>query len=225
MNLVISHYDWTSDGLLATQTHSVERNYQSNLPLKVNIEEQHQLPSVTEILTFIHQGITRIEVQGAVVLEDSYQSLEFIRFLRDVTSFGMRITWGGYIDNKFPVEKLTHLYPPELSVQGISTDQVTKWQNSYRFGLHFMRKGPGFILLKDRRPFRTPVTFTIGDPIICSVFEKLTTPLRQTEDTLTDGEIAAIKLLLNHNLVLALSDSVIRLPYRINKWPIPAHII
>lgn len=225
MNLVINHYDWVSNGLLAVPSSATEDFCQSDLPLRINIEQQYQLPSSKEISTLLHKGITLIEIQGQVVLEDSYQSLEFIRFLRDVTSYGIRIIWGGHIDNTFPIEQLAHLYPPELSIQGINIERIMQWQNSYKFGLYFMRQGPDFFILKDKRPFRSPVTFTIGDPTMRSTFEKLNAPIKWNDGNLDEAEIAAAKLLLDHCLVLSLADSVIRLPYRINKWPIPAHIV
>ncbi|QHE59790.1 hypothetical protein FHE72_01100 [Rossellomorea vietnamensis] len=192
---------------------------EKELTVQVNLDSYSYLPLNNEIVNFINAGKTLIEVRGTVSLNSDRKTIEFIRFLRDVTSYGCRIDWSGIADSYFPIDLISHLYPP-ISMKGIDIDKVNLWQQSYRFGQFYLRKGPNFLNIMDKRNYRSPLTYTIGDPVIYSLFEKLNMPVALNDNELTEIENEALNVLLHHKLAISNNNYVIGLPYRIHKWPV-----
>jgi Family of unknown function (DUF5825) len=192
---------------------------ENELTVQIDIEKRSYLPLNNEITQFINNGKKIIEIRGKVSLKNDRNTIEFIRFLRDVTSYGCRIVWSGIADTNFPIELISHLYPP-LSLTGIDKDKVEIWQQSYRFGQFHLRKGPGFLKIMDKRNYRSPLTYTIGDPIIISLFERLNMLVALNDNQLTKIEHDALNVLSQHKLVISNDNYVIGLPYRMHKWPV-----
>ena len=175
----------------------------------------------------VENGINIIQVGNHMALTVARlpSTLEFIRFLRDATGHGVRVLWGGWCDPELPLDQLVHLYPPEYTLKGPADGLVERWRQSYRYGLLYWRQGPGFIKIKDARPFPgNPVKVTFGDPRLLSAFGRLEEPVDLAAYH-EDWWPSAIDTFHQTHLCFASDGMGIRLPYRMRVWPIPAFSI
>jgi len=218
MNQIINIYRY-DNGIISPIETVLNYKELDEIPLIINTKNSSKLPTEYDILNFQKYDITKICVEDTIILENSAQILEFIRFLREITSLGIRVSWNGKAEKNFPIKQINHLYPPE-TLEGVENEKLITWQNSYRYGQFYMRMGLDFIKIKDKRPFHSPLIYTIGDPDIRSILDKFFNPIHISK--LTDLEKAATSMLLKYNFLLEIDDTFLRLPYRIKKWPIPA---
>ncbi|MEV4158872.1 DUF5825 family protein [Nonomuraea dietziae] len=143
-------------------------------------------------------------------------TLTFVRRLRDHLAEGVVPQWSGDLLPSLNWLMVCHLPPP--SGEGGNADT---WRRRFRIGLCYYRQGPGFIQIKDLR--EDPVTLLLDDPVVVGVFARCLepTPLR----LLSAGEAEAAGALMNERLLLRLGDSVVTLPHRMKRWPIPAYAV
>lgn len=191
-------------------------NHDYERPLIINSENSRSLPSEEEIRNLIiNQKITLVIIKNTVDLDQTTETLEFLRFLRDCTSFGIRIKWKTIISPNIPLENLFHLYPPSYAFQ-VSEETHERWKKTFEYGNLYFRKGPDFMTIKDKRISKSPLNFTIGDKTIQRTISKIITPTGNL--ALVDSELAAVSLLEEHKLVMTHENTSMFLPYRIRNW-------
>lgn len=194
------------------------RNSQSERSYIINTNYSNGLPSKEEIeILIIDYKITQIIIENNIVLDETTETLEFLRYIRDCTSFGIRIEWKACISQDISLENLYHLYPPTY-VSGITEKEHGLWKNSFEYGLLYYRQGPDFITIKDRRVNKSSINFTIGDITLQSIIKKMDIPYLIDSQVIDGKERAAINLLKEHHVVINFKEKALFLPYRIQKW-------
>lgn len=146
---------------------------------------------------------------------DAEQSLAAIRQLRDALTAGIVPTWHGELDRRVPLDLVCHLPPPD----GRSALHV-QWRSRFRPGLCHFRRGPGFLRVRDARDTDVTVDLVIDDDDLTGTFARCLqpTPIAQ----LTSAERSAVATLIEERVVLELGGSVVTLPHRMKRWPVPA---
>lgn len=152
-------------------------------------------------------GVRRIRIEGSVVA-----SVPFLRCLRDALEHGITVTWDGDLDPGVRgaaggSASLFHLPPP-------TSCRDHEWVARYRYGLCHFRVGPRFWTLVDRRAGPTAV------PVVLRDQEELTI-LRETAEPVPVPASEARRRLAERGLILEHDGVVLRLPYRLRRWPIP----
>ena len=145
----------------------------------------------------------------------------FIRLLRDYAARGESFRWAGHTADPELARKLTHLPP---SVTALTSDRAAwgVWRSSYRPGQLYRRMGPGFMIIQDRRPYRSqPARIVIGDSRLQDVLVRCDEPLRYR----AEGVQRAVQYLASADLVLVLGEWAVALPYRLAAWPVPAYSV
>ncbi|HEY2576026.1 MAG TPA: DUF5825 family protein [Streptosporangiaceae bacterium] len=99
--------------------------------------------------------------------------LKFIAELREMTARGDVIAWHAETDGDVDLSPLFHLCPPSSAEPA---GRVTEWRESYRPGLRYYRRGPGFVVAYDHHPATGPREVTLTIPSDIALFDRLHSP-------------------------------------------------
>jgi hypothetical protein len=164
-------------------------------------------------------GYERVVIEEPVrVGEDIDEDLRLLRFLREATTQTLRLEWTLTGRPLVEPRNLTHLVPPVRGVGSAAAECVAAWRAAYRYGSYHYRKGPGFVTVKDIRPDGETVRLTIeGDSA-----EQFSTLAEAS--TLAELDPAAIDALgdaVDYGLALRGTETLLLLPFRMRRWPVP----
>jgi hypothetical protein len=179
-------------------------------------------PGDGEIAALVAGGVAAVEVEGEVALgvEDAPGSLEFLRFLRDSLSHGLRVRWNGRIGAGLPVRSLSHLTPPTGGAALAFNPAVAAWRRRFTYGRCYWRSGPGFAQVSDSRGGRTDASWTLSDPPTLDLFLRLMQPADIADCGEREAVDRALASLCEREVVVRLGDRLLSLPYRLRHWPV-----
>jgi hypothetical protein len=142
------------------------------------------------------------------------QAARFLAWLRDQLGRGTVVDWSGDIPATIDTTELHHLPPPRET----GDPRVDAWRAAFRPGLCYYRNGPGFLEVRDLRRPGDAVRMTITDERLTKAFRRCAEPVHFSE-----LDQAVLSILSAEHLVLRVADLVLTAPYRMARWPIPAH--
>lgn len=87
------------------------------------------------------------------------------------------------------------------------------------YGSFYHRRGPGFVIVMDRRDKEASARYTFDDPDLLATFDALQEPTPL--DELTGVQQEAASLLACEGLALLADGRAVALPPRIQHWPVP----
>lgn len=144
--------------------------------------------------------------------------LRHLRWLRDVTSHAIRLTWTLEGAPLLDRRDYCHLVPPSAFATLGNADVVTRWRSEFRYGTFYYRVGPGFVTVKDVRPGGDHARMTISGPD-AALFSRLAqTSCHQAGDEPLE---AALSVMSGAGLARYTRSSLLVLPFRLRHWPVP----
>ncbi len=150
-----------------------------------------------------------------VDIRNDRRSLDFLLSLRESVAISRPVRWElGRFCLSYDLESLTSLAPPMGS-----TDGSLDWRKAHRYGQLYWRSGPGFVLVKDSRPFNGLRRFVVDEPEYLGLFQ--TSSQVRPVASLSISERLALDDLRRESLAIVVDGYFLMLPYRIRKWPIP----
>lgn len=148
--------------------------------------------------------------------------LEAVRFLRDCAACGVTVRWTGRCSDASIANAMTHLPPPLTPLDSQLGEQLSGWRRAYRRGVYYLRKGPGFRIVHDRRSLhQKPLRMVITDERLVDALEAGETVIDIEHSPLP----AAVHHLAEAGLMMAAGGYAVTLPYRLPAWPIPAYSV
>jgi hypothetical protein len=164
-------------------------------------------------------GCERLVVDGPVPAGRSIdEDLRLLRFLREATCRTLRVDWT--LGGRPLVEPrdLVHLVPPMDGDGEEAAECAAGWRADYRYGSYYYRQGPGFVTVKDVRPGGETVHLTIdGDS--AAQFRALAAATVVAD--LDEAGVSALDDAVEYGLVLRGADTLLMLPFRMRRWPVP----
>ncbi|MFH9347768.1 DUF5825 family protein [Kitasatospora sp. NPDC017646] len=145
---------------------------------------------------------------------DALAALGFLAFLRVALEEGVPVRWTASGGGELDTAPLRHLWPPS-GFAGLPADP---WEEAFRYGLCYFRRGPGFITVKDARA-EHDVHLMLDHPDLVTTFLAGRTPL--PVEALTATQRQAVGLLIAENLMYRLGDLLLTLPTHMRRWPVP----
>ncbi|MBM7790008.1 DUF5825 family protein [Tenggerimyces flavus] len=146
-----------------------------------------------------------------VLGQEPAATVRYLATLRDGLSAGKLPVWEGGLSPVLDLDLVCHLPPPT---------NHPEWTARFRPGLCYYRHGPGFVEVKDTRTPATAARFVIDDPDLLSCFLRCLNPTPIAG--LGPADTEAVEALVDERLVLRFDDTLLTLPHRMTRWPIPA---
>jgi hypothetical protein len=117
-----------------------------------------------------------------------------------------------------------HLQPPVelLLPAGASTDPdraLAEWRDGFYLDMCTYRRGPGFVQIRDRRTGKLNL-ITVDDPAYLAVLAELDTGTR-----LSGADLEIAREFAAEGLVVNIGVTLVWLPYRLRRWPLPSLIV
>jgi Family of unknown function (DUF5825) len=169
----------------------------------------------------VQRGVRAVRLAGTWCLSAAAPrpSLALVRLLREAASDGVPITWEGSIGEGVGGDLLVHL-PPPASTPGQDGDAgLAQWRERYRPGLCYYRLGPEFVLVKDVRRQDSSARYRLEG--VVDAFRTLEAVVEVASlDPATRGVLDDLDA---EGLLLRLAGLATLLPYRMRRWPVPAH--
>ncbi|GGT45178.1 DUF5825 family protein [Nonomuraea spiralis] len=165
-----------------------------------------------------------IDVPEEIRLDPGHpeELLEAVRFLRDCAACGTSVRWTGRCSDPSVANALTHVPPPLAPLGAELGEQFGGWRTAYKQGVYFLRKGPGFRIVHDRRSLhRKPLRMVITDERLVDALEAGQAVIDIERSPLP----AAVRHLAEAGLIMAAGGYAVTLPYRLPAWPIPAYSV
>ncbi|MFI0796802.1 DUF5825 family protein [Micromonospora rubida] len=160
---------------------------------------------------------SRLGIGGTIRIGNDENALPALALLREASALAADVGWTAVVDGPVPIWQLTHL-PPPRDVSGVAPGDLARWRETFRFGLCYYRRGPGFLTVHDARR-GVPTRSTIADPAAIAAVEALRTPRRVADlDPVLRDAVAG---LAGRGLVLHIGRSAMTLPWRPTRWPVP----
>ena len=140
-----------------------------------------------------------------------------LSFVRELTSHGVEVDWRARLVADSPEWWVFgHLFPPSV-LEGPRGDEVAAvWRGRYHVGRCFLRRGPGFVQIRDRRHAGLR-RLTISDGGLVSVIDALLAD--RGADAVPDKAVAAFE---KQHLAVRIGGGVWWAPYRLKRWALPA---
>jgi hypothetical protein len=140
-----------------------------------------------------------------------------LSFIRELTSYGLEVDWrAGLAPDGLEWWVFSHLFPPSV-LEGPGGDEVlAAWRARYHVGRCFLRRGPGFVQIRDRRHGGLR-RLTISDDAYVSAIESLLAD--RGADSVPDQAMSVFK---KYHLVIRIGGGVWWAPYRLRRWALPS---
>lgn len=161
--------------------------------------------------TLKHLGASQWTVDlGARDIANSQSLLSVVVELRQAASASKRVRWTAmsHIENEVAT-LIEHLAPP-TSGGGPAAEL---WRSRYVYGALYERRGPGFTIIRERRPTRESSVYNISDEGLLRCIDLLRSVTSHTCETCS--------ILESEGLVLRTGVSRIFLPFRLAYPPTP----
>lgn len=173
------------------------------------------LPTYRDIVALREIGVVVVDAPDDVDFADPGGALAtagFLCLLRDCTGLNVPVLWGGTGAGARTVDALCHLYPPSRHLAGAPGDVVAAWRRSFRPGRFSWRRGPGFVVVEDRRRAGTGRRVVIGDRHLLDAFEQLAAPVRESAAPSIGDD--AIRRLVAADLTVQVGPWLLWAPHR-----------
>jgi len=144
-------------------------------------------------------------------------TLAALSFVRELTSHGMDVDWHARLTaDSSPWWVFSHLFPPATLDGPYAAEALAAWRAKYHLGRCFLRRGPGFVQIRDRRHqgFRR---LTVSDPDHLAAIDAL---LAGRGRAAVPERIVAV--FERQHLVVPVGGDVWWAPYRLQRWPLPS---
>jgi hypothetical protein len=165
------------------------------------------------------EGYQRVVIEEPVPAgENIDEDVRLLRFLREATSHTLRLDWTLAGTPLVEPRNLTHLVPPTRGVGPAAAECVAAWRDAYRYGNFYYRRGPGFVTVKDVRPDGETVHLTIEDES-AEQFAVLADAIAVAE--LDAAGIDALGDAVEYGLAVRGVETLLLLPFRMRRWPVP----
>lgn len=165
-------------------------------------------------------GARFVSIEPIAVLSgqpDASQSIPVLSFVRELTSHGMEVDWRARLVPDSPQWWVFgHLFPPSV-LEGPGGDELlARWRSRYHVGRCFLRRGPGFVQIRDRRHGGLR-RLTIADGEYLAAIEALLAD--RGADSVPDQVVSVFE---KQNLAVRIGGDVWWAPYRLQRWPLPS---
>lgn len=140
-----------------------------------------------------------------------------LSFIRELTSYGLEVDWRAGLAPDGPEWWVfSHLFPPSV-LEGPRGDEVLAvWRARYHIGRCFLRRGPGFVQIRDRRHAGLR-RLTVSDGPFVSAIESLLAD--RGADSVPDQAMSVFE---KQHLAVRIGGGVWWAPYRLRRWALPA---
>jgi hypothetical protein len=140
-----------------------------------------------------------------------------LSFVRELTSHGMEVDWRARLVPDSPQWWVFgHLFPPS-TLEGPGGDELLAlWRSRYHVGRCFLRRGPGFVQIRDRRHGGLR-RLTIADGEYLAAIEALLAD--RGAASVPDQVVSVFE---KQNLAVRIGGDVWWAPYRLARWPLPS---
>ncbi len=175
-----------------------------------------QWPSEEQVAALLTCGIESVRL----VLAGFGPAVQagLLGFLAHAQSLGLQVGWrlpdGDPTAMLVEVDHLVHLPPPD----GDSPFERS-WADRHDYGLCYWRHGGTFATVTDVRSHDQAYRFTLSEPEYVALFTGLSDPRPMAG--LSEAEQGVVGDLSAERLVVLLAGYVVRLPYRLRRWPMP----
>jgi hypothetical protein len=147
----------------------------------------------------------------------SVEPVAVLSLVRELTSHGMEVDWRARLAPDGPEWWVFgHLFPPSALDGPGGAEALAAWRAKYHVGRCFLRRGPGFVQIRDRRQggFRR---LTISDGTYLAAIDALLSG--HGTDAVPEPVLAAF---LKQRLAVRFGSEVWWAPYRLQRWPLPS---
>ena len=182
-------------------------------------------PSAGDLRPRVRRTAAALETRGVLDLAKGGPEmlLWWFGLLRDAMTAGATVRWVGQWDDSVNVARLVHLLPPAPRLAGRATTLLSPgeaaWRDEYRYGLCYYRLGLDFVQVKDMRRPDDRANYVLFEPAWIGVFLQCLTPT--PADAFTGAKAEAAEGLEDPHLLYRAGRSLVTLPYRMRRWPIP----
>ncbi|WP_131097482.1 DUF5825 family protein [Streptomonospora litoralis] len=140
-----------------------------------------------------------------------------LSFIRELTSYGVEVDWRARLAPDGPQWWVfSHLFPPSALEGPHGDDVASAWRARYHVGRCFLRQGPGFVQIRDRRSTGLR-RLTVSDGALVSAIESLMSD--RGADSVPDQAVSVFE---KQHLVIRIGGGVWWAPYRLRRWALPA---
>ncbi|MFD9687826.1 DUF5825 family protein [Kitasatospora sp. NPDC001309] len=176
-------------------------------------------PAQAEVTGLHRAGVRCLRLTEPVRLcaDAPAASARALMLLREATGQGLAVLWRAVCpDGCAAQRRFHHLYPPEQLTGGGAPDVLADWRATYFPSKCVLRRGPGFVEVRDRR-FGTLELFTIDEPGHLAQLEALSEGVEV--DRLPD---AVRRDFAEAGLIAEQAGRAWFLPMRVRRWPFPS---
>jgi hypothetical protein len=148
---------------------------------------------------------------------DAEQTVAVLSLVRELTSHGMEVDWRARLAADGPEWWVFgHLFPPSALDGPRGAEALAAWRSKYHVGRCFLRRGPGFVQIRDRRHggFRR---LTVSDGGYLAAIDALLAG--RGANAVPAPIVSAFE---KQHLAVRFGDEVWWAPYRLQRWPLPS---
>ncbi len=199
-----------------------QRNIDAECSVAWTAGLEDRWPTEEQLAVIAKSSVAAFDIEHTISLSARVPraTVEFIHFLRDAMSFGLKVHWHCHNDLGIDVRLLTHLPPPVANESADSS--LRQWQDEHSFGRFYWRRGPEFVLVKDTRPIVKGARYILDDSRSVVAFSRLQDPTELNLLAVESDEIgAAVHLLIDEGIAIQVGGWAVALPYRMRNWPVP----
>lgn len=181
-------------------------------------------PPGEAVAAWFRAGVRHVTLPFTVNLVDlDPATLAGLLLVREATSRGISVDWRLTLPGDGADWRVySHLHPPadlRTAAPGEGPEHLAEWRRTFYIDKCTYRHGPGFVQVRDRRTGKLNL-LTIDDPAYLAVL-----------DAIRDGApMGAVDLdiardFASEGLVTKIADTLVWLPYRLRRWPLPSMIV
>jgi hypothetical protein len=143
--------------------------------------------------------------------------IPLLSFVRELTSYGLEVDWRARMAPGGPEWWVfSHLFPPSVLDGPRADEALTVWRARYHVGRCFLRRGPGFMQIRDRRHGGLR-RMTVSDDVYISAIDSVLTG--QGADFVPEPVVSVLE---KQNLFIRIGNGLWCAPYRLRRWPLPS---
>lgn len=148
---------------------------------------------------------------------DARQTVAVLSLVRELTAYGMEIDWRLRLVADGPEWWVfNHLFPPALLDFPGGDEALEVWRSRFHVGRCFLRRGPGFVQIRDRRNggFRR---MTIADARYRAAIDAL-----QAGEGTREVPEPIVSAFVKQHLLVWCGTEAWWAPHRLHRWPLPS---
>jgi hypothetical protein len=178
-------------------------------------------PDVVDEARRIHESGARfVSIEREVDLggrPGTEHVIPVLSFVRELTSYGVEVEWRARVAPGGPEWWVFgHLFPPTVLDGPRGPEALAVWRARYHVGRCFLRRGPGFVQIRDRRHAGLR-RLTVSDGPTLAAMDPL----------LADRPAASLpdrtrSVFEQQRLLVRIGGGVWWAPYRLRRWAVPS---